>query len=336
MKIENRPSEGELEWLFADIGGTNARFCRWRAEAGCQASSRSPADKFGDLAEAVSAFEDSQPAHVTHAALAIALPVRKGPAQMTNRGWTLDVGTLRQTLKLDALHVFNDFVAAAAGVPTLEAQATQVLREGSPRSGNLLLIGPGTGLGMAAVFDALGPTERIVASEGGHMGFAWHDAALDAVCKDARARWGRVSWERLLSGSGLGLLYAWQAGLPAPADAREVSARAAQGEAAALSAVTWFSRLLGACAGDLCLAFGADGGVWLTGGVLDGLDRSFDVSAFLQAFDAKGRHAGRQSLVPVRRVLANDLAFRGLARITRGVCRAPGLFATAQGIEERY
>lgn len=324
------------EWLFGDIGGTNARFCRWRAGAGCAATRRSPADRFSDLAQAVRAFEESQPTPIAQAALAIAMPVRKGPAQMTNRGWTLDVPELRRTLRLDALHVFNDFVAAAAGVPGLEAQAAHTLRAGSPRSGNLLVIGPGTGLGIAAVLDAGTPHERIVASEGGHMSFAWHDPALDTVTKNARASWGRVSWERLLSGSGLALLYAWQAGRETPPQAREVSDRAAGGEAAALRAVSWFSRLLGACAGDLCLAFGADGGVWLTGGVLDGLDRSFDTDAFLEAFDDKGRHGERQSRVPVRRVLADDLAFRGLARITEGACRAPGLFATAHGIDERY
>jgi len=336
LKIDNRPSDGQTEWLFADIGGTNARFCRWRPDAGCEATSRSPADAFGNLADAVRAFEDSQPGRMTHAALAIALPVREGPAQMTNRGWTLDVPALRRTLGLQALNVVNDFVAAAAGVPSLDGQAARTLREGSPRSGNLLLIGPGTGLGMAALFDAGAPGERVVASEGGHMTFAWHEAALDDLCNEARARWGRVSWERLLSGSGLGLLYKWQAGIETLAEARDVSSRAAQGEPAAQRAVTWFSRLLGACAGDLCLAFGADGGVWLTGGVLDGLDASFDADAFLEAFDDKGRHAERQSRVPVRRVLARDLAFRGLARITQGACKAPGLFATPEGIEERY
>ncbi|MFP5405473.1 MAG: ROK family protein [Gammaproteobacteria bacterium] len=336
MKIENQPSDAGLEWLFADIGGTNARFCRWRRSTGCAATRRSPADAFESLADAVRDFEQNQPARVAHAALAVALPVRKEPTQMTNRRWTLDVPELRRSLDLEALHVVNDFVAAAAGVPSLGDDGAHTLREGSARSANLLVIGPGTGLGTAALLDVGTPDERVVASEGGHMTFAWHDAALDALCNKARARWGHVSWERLLSGSGLGMLYAWQAGggtaLPAP----EVSWRAAQGEPAARRAVTWFSRLLGACAGDLCLAFGADGGVWLTGGVLDGLDEGFDAAAFLEAFDDKGRHGPRQARVPVKRVLAGDLAFRGLARITEGACRAPGLLATAEGVEEHY
>ena len=80
-----------------------------------------------------------------------------------------------------------------------------------------------------------------------------------------------------------------------------------------------------AFAGDLCLAFGANGGVWLTGGVLDGLGDAFDTDASLQAFDDKGRYAASQREVPVRRVLAGDLAFRGLARIVEGACRAPGV-----------
>jgi glucokinase len=254
---------------------------------------------------------------------------------MTNRDWIVEPDALRRALRVQSLSIVNDFAAAAAGLPTLDQHSAQTLREGASASGNLLLLGPGTGLGVAALLGAGSGEERIVASEAGHMGLAYHDAALEPLHATARARWGRMSWERLLSGEGLRWLYAWQTGSDAPPAAPEVSARAARGEAAALRAAGWFSRLLGACAGDLCLAFGADGGVWLSGGVLDGLGDAFDTNAFLDAFDDKGRYASRQRGVPVRRVLAADLAFRGLARIVDGACRAPGLYLGDSGSELR-
>jgi len=321
-------------WTFADIGGTNARFARWRADSGTGPIERWPADDFASLPDAVDAFERTQPLRARRAALAIALQVRGVRLRMTNRPWSFEAHELRRALGLDELRLVNDFVAAAAGLPAL-GDDVEVLREGTPGPGHWLLIGPGTGLGAAALLDAGGTLERVLASEAGHMGFAGYDPALESLRAAVRTRWTRVSWERLLSGEGLGVLHAWQAGaddlLPAP----RISALVAAGDHAAIEAARWFSRLLGAFAGDLCLAFGADGGVWLTGGVLDGLGAGFDRPAFLEAFDDKGRYAARQSEVPVRHVLAGDLAFRGLARIVSGASRAPGIVATEQSFDER-
>jgi len=317
------------DWLFADIGGTNVRLCRWGREGGAGAIARMRADESAGVAEALLGFERTQAQPAAHAALAIALPVRSGPLRMTNRDWILDPESLCVALRLRTLCVVNDFVAAAAGVPALGEGDTLVLRTGTPGTGSRLLIGPGTGLGVATLIGAGSGDERVLASEAGHMGLAWQGTELDALYALGRTRWSRLSWERLLSGEGLGWLHAWCNGAATPTPAPEVASRAAQGERAAREAVQWFSRLLGAFAGDLCLAFGADAGVWLTGGVLDGLADTFDAAAFLEAFDDKGRYAASQREVPVRRVLASDLAFRGLARIVDGACRAPMLRLSA-------
>jgi glucokinase len=328
---------GAARWLFADVGGTNVRICRWSRESGIGSIARSPADASAGLVEALQGFERSQGEAATRAAIAVALPVRGGPMRMTNRDWIVDPARLRDALQLQALRIVNDFVAAAAGIPALGERDTRSLRTGSAGPGCRLLIGPGTGLGAAVLIEATGDAkgdtpgdangdhDRVLASEAGHMGLAWQGDELAPLHALGRARWGRLSWERLLGGEGLGWLHAWRRGVDVPSPPAEVASRAALGEQAAREAVTWFSRLLGAFAGDLRLAFGADGGVWLTGGVLDGLGDAFDADAFLQAFDDKGRYAASQREVPVRRVLAGDLAFRGLARIVEGACRAPGV-----------
>lgn len=335
MPDPNRATRADT-WLFADIGGTNARFAHWQADHGAASIGRRPADDFASLQDAALAFEEMQPERANRAAIAIALQIRGTSLRMTNRPWAFETQELRRALGLHELRLVNDFVAAAAGLPALDDDAFEVVRDGARAPGHWLLIGPGTGLGAAALLDAGGALERVLASEAGHMGFAGHRPELESLHDIARERWRRVSWERLLSGEGLGLLHAWQKGgadalLPAP----RISALVADGDRAATEAARWFSRLLGAFAGDLCLAFGADGGVWLTGGVLDGLGAGFDHAAFLEAFDDKGRYAVRQHQVPVRHVLARDLAFRGLERIVSGVCRAPGLVATENGIDER-
>ncbi|NIQ96419.1 MAG: glucokinase, partial [Desulfuromonadales bacterium] len=56
------------------------------------------------------------------------------------------------------------------------------------------------------------------------------------------------------------------------------------GDAAARRATDRFSAMLGAYAGDLALSAPAFGGVWITGGVLDGMAELFDTRRFRDGF----------------------------------------------------
>lgn len=75
-----------------------------------------------------------------------------------------------------------------------------------------------------------------------------------------------------------------------------------------------FSRQLGAIAGDLALTLGARGGVYLGGGVLHGLDATFDLGLFREGFLDKGRFRGYLEPIPVRLVLNPTAALLGAAR----------------------
>src|SRR5690606_34535744 len=78
------------EWLFADVGGTNVRVCRWRAGAGLGTTRRAPADAYTGLGEALAGLDDDRAAPPDRAAIAIALQVRGARLRMTNRDWVFD------------------------------------------------------------------------------------------------------------------------------------------------------------------------------------------------------------------------------------------------------
>lgn len=385
------------EWLLADVGGTYARFMHW-GTASSDAFQKLRNEHYGSLAEAVAAFETAAGAHASQAALALATPILGDRLRLTNRDWQFSATALRAACGWRRLLIVNDFVAAAAGLPAMQTGDRQLLQSGSAgvaqahgtgagmpadAAGTVrmagtrpwLLLGPGTGLGCAVLLDVGDAAERVLASEAGHMSFAPPDPRIDSELQRAACqRWGRVSWERLLSGSGLAWLHGQLANGPgsdagagtahsdaahgdtahhdaahgstahtgtahaatthaaSAIDAAEVVRRALAGEDIARAAVTRFCGWLGACAGDLCLAFGADGGVHLTGGVINGLGAAFDTEAFLRAFRDKGRAAARLAHVPVLRLGCDDLAFRGLQRIVAGHVRAPGLSIDEGGL----
>jgi glucokinase len=222
---------------------------------------------------------------------------------------------------LRRLQLVNDFAAAAAGLGALTA-ADFTQWGGEPEAGNCLILGPGTGLG-AAVTLADGRSTRVLSSEAGHMGAAPTGADALRVVERARLRHGRVSWERLLCGSGLAAFDSIARSAEASLEAAEVAARAHAGDAAASRAARAFVHALGEFAGDLCLAVRATGGIYLVGGVLQGLGSAIDPGALRAGFENKGRFSGLLRKVPCYLVHADDLALRGVARILEGSVQAP-------------
>jgi glucokinase len=310
----------------ADIGGTHARLARWSAEAGLGPPLRVKNEEYqgpSDLFEAWFGQSRDDPRRLL---LALAMPVGGDARELTNRAWRFEPRELIDALRLGALVIVNDFAAAAAGVDALGSEPALALNpEGQAIRGTRLVLGPGTGLGTAAIV-ADDPV-RIVASEAGHMTFGSAADVADRLVSEGRARWGRVSWERILSGDGISWLHAIVTG--AALRPEEIAAAAAAGEPEAIRTAGTFSRLLGEFAGDACLAFQATEGLYLCGGVLRGLLPRFDTPAFLAAFADKGRFAASLRRVPIYFVAGHELGLQGAAHFLAGRCRMPSTEWTA-------
>jgi len=306
----------------ADIGGTHARLARWSAETGLEPPMRVRNDDYRGPIELLDAWFRRCQDTPRRVALALAMPVGGDTRELTNRAWRFEPGGLIEALHLDSLVIVNDFAAAAAGVDTLAPEQVVGLNpEGTSVRGTRLVLGPGTGLGAAAIVADEPP--RIVASEAGHITFGSADGIATRLNAEGRARWGRVSWERVLSGAGVAWLHEVVSGHAVRPEDIADAARAADPQA--LRTARLFSSLLGEFAGDACLAFQATEGVYLCGGVLRGLWPSFDTQAFLAAFAAKGRFSALLRRVPVYFAAGHELGLQGTAHFLAGRCRMPSM-----------
>lgn len=328
-------ADSNKEWIVADIGGTHARFNRWSASNGLSGdpATRYRNDDFHDLAALINRYRHDAAPHLVHAMLALALPIGPDEMRMTNRNWAFTAQGLRADAGLAHLCLLNDFVAAAAGIGALSAsESIQIGGQPNNSAGPVVVLGPGTGLGTAVILND-GPEPRVMSTEAGHMGAAPSGDDARQVFELSRLRHGRVSWERLLCGDGLALFDAVARGADEAAEPADVAARAQADDPAARRAASGFAHALGEFAGDLCLAFNATGGMYLTGGVLDGLGPAFDAAALREGFEHKGRFRAQLRAVPCFRVYADDLALRGLARLLEARVRAPVLEAKANNNE---
>jgi glucokinase len=300
--------------LVADLGGTHARFLltgeteRFLPGAPLELPSADFSDMDSLVAEALQRLKLRDGSGV-RAMLAVAGPVREGRAKLTNLSWSIDAAALKQRFGFESVGVLNDLAAAAWALSDSAPQDAKALREGRPQ-GRCVVISVSTGVG-TAYWSRSTDAVWVDAAEGGHMGFAAMDDRSLGFLKDLQRQHGtRISWERVLSGSGLAALDAHLRGGEALA-AAEVTRRAKAGEAAALKSVAHYTRLLGAFAGDLVLAAPATGGVWLMGGVLAGLGAAFDGAGFLQGFGDKGRLSSQLAGVPVHLTADDGLGLRG-------------------------
>lgn len=305
--------------LVADVGGTRARFALVD-EAGSPQQVRILAvDDFAGPVQAIQAYlaEVAAP-HLRAAAIALAAPVHEEVVRLTNGTWTFARSAMQSQLGLTRLLLLNDFTALALSLPHLQASDLRQVGAGEPVDlAPKAVIGPGTGLGVSGVLFARGSWLALT-GEGGHCSLAAANARESALLALAWREYEHVSAERLLSGSGLPLLYR----LLAVVDGRshealstpEIVARAVAGDDAHCRAVIdTFCAMLGSIAGNLALTLGAQGGVYIGGGIIPRLGELFNQSAFRCRFEAKGRFAPYLAAIPTYVVLSQTPALLGAA-----------------------
>ena len=269
--------------LVGDVGATNARFALV-SNGNLNAISTFEVAKFGQFADVLAIFlkEHCSQTQIHQAFLAIAGPVIDERVPLTNSSWVIDAGELQTGFGLQ-VRIVNDFEAVALSLPSLTSTDLAQIGGGRPEVGApMAVLGPGSGLGVACLIDH---SERrvVIASEGGHATLAPTGEQEDHIMAHLRERFGHVSAERAISGSGLENVYQAIAALEGleipPRNAAEITKNAFSGECQlARQSLSAFCAFLGSFAGDVALTFGARGGVYIAGGHLGSWIFSFDRS----------------------------------------------------------
>ncbi|MDB5748942.1 MAG: glucokinase [Massilia sp.] len=313
--------------LLADIGGTNARFALELAPGRVEHVQVLGCGDHAALAEAIRAYlampDVAAAGQVRHAAVAIANPVDGDQVRMTNHHWQFSIEALRREVGFETLLVVNDFYALARSLPhLLDADKVQV-GGGAPRAASPLgLLGAGTGLGVSGLIPA-GTGWTALSSEGGHVTFSPANELEVAILQYAWREFEHVSAERFLSGAGVELIHRAlshvQGLAPITLSAPEISRRALAGECALSSQVLdVFCGMLGTVAGNLAVTLGAQGGVYIGGGIVPRLGEHFAGSSFRRRFEQKGRFESWLAAVPTYVITAEYPAFLGVSAILSG------------------
>ncbi|HUB65609.1 MAG TPA: glucokinase [Methylocella sp.] len=307
--------------LICDIGGTNARFAV-APEAG-EPLAAGPHLKTRDYAGLEEALAEvfARLAVKPRSLIACAAgPVSGQSIKLTNADWRIDGRAVAARAGLEQGLLLNDFEAQGYSLPILEGGSAVPIGSFERTQGVQLILGPGTGLGAAALVET-GGGHLVLASEAGHMGFGPLGAEEEAIWRhlDTGAL-GRVCAETILCGPGLLRLH--KARCAGAAKTTSLTSEIAliqqaqadpSGEEARTLRLCWI--LMARFAGDLALAFLAKGGVTFAGGILPRIVNFCDPEQFRRAFENKAPYGEMMRAIGTRLIGTDDVVLTGMAAI---------------------
>ncbi len=288
--------------LVCDLGGTHCRL-GLACEDGLHLTDTHKLcnDDYSSFCDLLTDYLLDRPdLEVTAIVIALAAPIDGNTIKLTNLDWSVSTSEIRREFGNPMVYLINDLEALGYAL-TFEGKLSTIPvlgdKSGNPDAGKLVL-GAGTGFNSAAYVSG----GSVICSETGHSTFPVETDVDRWVSQKISSDHGRCSLDRILSGSGLGMLYSgicaingkvpryWNTHqiIPAALDGEDDQARIACEE---------FCRIFGRAAGDLSLIFMPLGGVWLAGGMTLAL-RSFICDAngsFAAAFLRKGRMSDQMS-----------------------------------------
>jgi len=308
--------------LAADVGGTKAALAL--ASAGgarpqIVAQHVYACREFDGVQPIVADFLQRQPVTghrgaITAACVSVAGPVVANATTLTNLGWTVSGNTLAAELRLPEVRLVNDFEAAGHGISRLAPSELETLQGGRPVArAARLVIGAGSGLGVG-LLTWQDDGYAVHPSEAGHADFAPVDELQDKLLLHLRRTYGRVSYERVVSGPGLMRIFSFLqetgAGVPSKQlrdadktrqDTAELIAEfgVAKLDPLAVRALDLFVAIYGAFTGNMALATLAHGGVYIAGGIAPKIAPKLREGAFIRAFASKGRFSEVLAAMPV-------------------------------------
>ena len=313
--------------LAGDVGGTKTFLARFKAsgdEPGPPLEAEMlPSRSFPSFETLLEDYLARHPGPVRVVGLGVAGAVVKRSVRVTSLPWVIESDAVAAKLGLvpDRVHLVNDLVATGHGLRALKPSELEQLQPGdADEEACAGLIAAGTGLG-ETILVRVGVAHFPVPSEAGHADFAPRTDEELRVFQVLRDRYGRVSWERVLSGPGLvalgeffhrerGATAEWtrhmeEAGSNGPAEivSRHGIARDCP---ACEQALRLFVGVYGAEAGNLALRAVARAGVYLGGGIAPKILPALKWDVFLESFRDKDHLRPLLSSIPVW-VIRNEL-----------------------------
>lgn len=318
-------------FLYGDIGGTKTILQMAEISDGAiqpPFTQRYDSQTFATFSDILKDFLNRSgiTRHPLAACFAIAGPIVAQQATLTNLPWKINSTGIANEFSIANVKLINDFEAAALAVEILSPDDLTTLQAGHMHEQAMrVVLGAGTGMGVAWL-----PWSKdryvALATEAGHMDFAPANKLQIRLLEALHNKFGHVSVERLLSGSGLTSIFNFLQSSPEmPADLLVTNLKEDSGATitmlaqshkhpVAIQALNVFTEIYGAYAGSLALAGLCRGGVYIAGGIAPKIVNFLNSGGFMHAFRDKGRFSTLMNEIPVHIITNPEISLLGAKR----------------------
>ena len=320
-----------MKLLVADIGGTNARF-------GYQENNGSEIKHveflncvdFANIGQAIAHYVSKNSLNIENLSLSIAGPCGDNFVKFTNNHWSFDKIDLLNETNCNSLLAINDFAAQGLGFTDmfsshssfldkkiLDRHQLVLLHHGKSLDGtNVLITGPGTGLGVGTLV-FINNVPLPIQGEGGNVHFSPASNEEIKLLEWLSSKTDYVSTEEVLSGRGLVNIYNYlcfkENHTSEMSTADQIGIAAKEGNILARNAARLMVEIFATSIANNILVTGSQKCVIICGGISAKLSDVFKDSKFHERLRHKGKYKNYVSDVPILLSFDDNNGLKGSA-----------------------
>ncbi len=259
--------------------------------------------------------------------IGVAGPVVNGVVHFTNLNWLISIKQIIQITGIKKVALLNDLEATAYGLAYLSTNDFEnIYISKKLKAGNIVLIAPGTGLGLAGLSEKEN-FYTIISSEGGHSEYAPRTNDDLLLYHYLKSKKKIVSWEHIVSGHGIENIYAFLRDIKKMKEPAWLLNKFKTGDMAAVISEEAIQKKSAICqhtmkifienlarfSSSMALTFKATGGVYLCGGIPPKIIELINRYDFKKNLLTSDRMNELLKEIPVNIVLNEETALLGAA-----------------------
>ncbi|MCY0967935.1 glucokinase [Chryseobacterium wangxinyae] len=292
-----------------------------------------PTKEYSSFSDILKQFvQEEQLENVKRLGISVPGPVLNGKSNPARLGWSLDIEEFKNTFGVEDVCMLNDQEAAAYGIALLEdSDLDAIYSSGHLEKGNVAILAPGNGLGEAGYFFD-GKYLRPFATEGGHSEFSPRTNVEVEFYQFLNNIYGIVSWENVLSKTGLFNIYRFLRDVKRHPEPEWLSEKLNNGDGnfteeifkAAMEedvmickiALDTFLEFLAREANNLTLKLKATGGLLIAGDIPQIIRQYIDKDKFYEKFKISDKMEDMLKNIPIYLINTDSTSINGAALYT--------------------
>ena len=295
--------------LIADLGATNARFCVTKDCLTYNHKANYKINNFDSIEELCHAyFEDKDLKNIKKGVIGVAAPILGDKVSFVNTNLEFSIKTLEKQIFSGGLIIVNDLALQAYALFNLNAEDLSYIGQKKLTEGPKILVAPGTGLGLAGILG-----EAVIPTEAGHINISSKELRPDLkviIDKFTKENHRAPTYEDFLSGKGITYFYGTLSG-KTNLELSSEKILLSKGDKYSFQTIDILNYLLSSFLRYMALVWGSQGGVLLSGSIVNTLLLEENYQDFRNTFEDSETMRAFLRTIPLAIVLIEEIGFAG-------------------------